>query len=163
MLIGIDGASIGQHPLVTRLLKGAFQTRPPMPRYWDVSMVLSYLDNQSVDETLSLKLLSQRTLMLLALSRPSRSADLSNLDLRGYRNTPEGAVFQPTVLSKQSRPGRPLGEIMSCVFLGIIYKEDSFSTWGLHSAVHLLHQASSSCYFFYNCKMVKGNHRGSWY
>ena len=29
----IDGVSIGQHPLVSRLLKGAFQTRPPLPRY----------------------------------------------------------------------------------------------------------------------------------
>ena len=48
--------------------------------------------------------------MLLALSRPSRLADLSKLDLRGYRNTPEGAVFLPTALAKQSRPGKPLTE-----------------------------------------------------
>ena len=109
----IDGVSIGQHPLVSRLLKVAFQTRPPLPRYtetWDVAVVLSYLDSQSVDENLSLKLLSNRTVMLLALSRPSRSADLSKLDLRGYRNTPEGAVFLPTALAKQSRPGKPLTE-----------------------------------------------------
>ena len=109
----INGQSIGQHPLVSRLLKGAFQSRPPLPRYtetWDVAMVLSYLDGHTLDENLSLKLLSQRTLMLLALSRPSRSADLSKLDLRGYRNSPEGAVFLPTALAKQSKAGRPLRE-----------------------------------------------------
>ena len=73
-------------------------------------MVLSYLDGHTLDENLSLKQLSQRTLMLLALSRPSRSADLSKLDLRGYRNSPEGAVFLPTSLAKQSKAGRPLRE-----------------------------------------------------
>ena len=44
--------------------------------------------------------------MLLALTRPSRSVDLAKLDLRGYRNTPEGAVFTPFALAKQSRPGK---------------------------------------------------------
>ena len=71
----INGQSIGQHPLVSRLLKGAFQSRLPVSRYtetWDVAMVVSYLDGHTLDENLSLKL---RTLMLLALSRPSRSAD----------------------------------------------------------------------------------------
>uniref|UniRef100_A0A1X7THN4 Tyr recombinase domain-containing protein n=1 Tax=Amphimedon queenslandica TaxID=400682 RepID=A0A1X7THN4_AMPQE len=46
--------------------------------------------------------------MLLALTRPSRSANISKLNLRGYRNTPEVAVFTPTALAKQSRPGRNL-------------------------------------------------------
>ena len=42
----VDGNSIGVHPAVTRLLKGAFHTRPPQPRYssfWDVGTVISYL------------------------------------------------------------------------------------------------------------------------
>ena len=46
--------------------------------------------------------------MLLALTRPSKSANLSKLDLKGYRNTPEGAVFHPSDLSKQSRQGKDL-------------------------------------------------------
>ena len=44
--------------------------------------------------------------MLLALTRPSRSADLAKLNVKGFRNTPEGAVFQPAALAKQSNPGR---------------------------------------------------------
>ena len=48
--------------------------------------------------------------MLLALTRPSRSVDLSKLDLRGHRVTPEGSVFLPVVLAKQSRPGREIKE-----------------------------------------------------
>ena len=104
----INGQSIGQHPLVSKLLKGAFQSHPPLPRYtetWDVAMVLSYLDNQNLGENLSLKLLSQRTLNV------TDAHHLAKLDLRGYRNILEGAVLLPTALAKQSRPGKPLKKI----------------------------------------------------
>ena len=39
----VDGVSVGTHPVVTKLLNGAFQLKPPMPRYsffWDVGKVL---------------------------------------------------------------------------------------------------------------------------
>ena len=29
----VDGVNVGSHPAVTRLLKGAFHSRPPQPRY----------------------------------------------------------------------------------------------------------------------------------
>ena len=110
----VDGVSIGQHPLVSRLLKGAFHSRPPLPRYsgtWDVSRVLVYLDSHNLKDTnLTLKLLTLRTVMLLALTRPSRSADLARLSLSGFRMTPEGAVFLPVALAKQSNPGRAIKE-----------------------------------------------------
>ena len=35
----VDGTRVGQHPLVTRFLKGVFNSRPPAPKYvatWDV-------------------------------------------------------------------------------------------------------------------------------
>uniref|UniRef100_A0A1X7TAZ0 Tyr recombinase domain-containing protein n=1 Tax=Amphimedon queenslandica TaxID=400682 RepID=A0A1X7TAZ0_AMPQE len=56
--------------------------------------------------------------MLLALTQPSRSSDLSKLSLKGYRNTPEGAVFIPTALAKQSRPGRVFNEFFFPKFSG---------------------------------------------
>ena len=111
MHMHIEEVSIGQHRLVSHLLKGAFHSRPPLPRYketWDVSKVLTLLAGQNVSDECSLKMLSQRTAMLLALTRLCRSVDLTKLDLRGYRNTPEGAVFQPSSLAKQSRPGKYL-------------------------------------------------------
>ena len=48
---------------------------------------------------------------LLALTRPSRSADLSQLDLRFRRYLPEGVTFQPTKLAKQSRQSKPMAEL----------------------------------------------------
>ena len=55
----------------------------------------------------SLKQLSWKTAMLLALTRPPRSADLSQLSLC-YK--PEGVAFVPSSLAKQSRQGKPISE-----------------------------------------------------
>ena len=41
--------------------------------------------------------------MLFVLTRPSRGADLPELDLNNGFYTPEGVVFKPNHLSKQSR------------------------------------------------------------
>uniref|UniRef100_A0A1X7UKX7 Core-binding (CB) domain-containing protein n=1 Tax=Amphimedon queenslandica TaxID=400682 RepID=A0A1X7UKX7_AMPQE len=98
----IVGVSVGHHQLVSRLLKRGVSITPP-PRYqgtWDVSVVLHRIGRLQPDQNLSLKELSLRTVMLLALTRPSRSTDILKLNLKGYRNTPEGAVFTPTALAK---------------------------------------------------------------
>ena len=53
----VDGQPVGQHPLVTRMLQGAFNERPPLPRYatvWDVGVVLRYLRGLGENGTLSL-------------------------------------------------------------------------------------------------------------
>ena len=106
----VDSYAVGQHPTVSRLMKGIFNKRPPQPKYsftWDVQKVTTYISNMGDNHMLSLKLLSFKLVTLLALTRPSRSNDLSNLDLRFMRLLPEGVQFQPSCLSKQSRPGNP--------------------------------------------------------
>ena len=42
----IDSVRVGEHSLVVQLLKGAYNLRPPLPRYsgnWDVSLVVFLL------------------------------------------------------------------------------------------------------------------------
>ena len=42
----IDGVVIGKHPLITHLMRGVYNTRPPQPKYsstWDVGHVLGYI------------------------------------------------------------------------------------------------------------------------
>ena len=115
----VDGYEVGQHPLVSRLLKGVFHQRPPQPRYsetWDVNVVTTYLESLGENETLPRPVLTHKTVMLLALTRPSRSADLSQLDLTGRRYLPEGVVFPPTKLAKQSRQSRPLTDFFFPTF-----------------------------------------------
>ena len=109
----VDGVDVGKHPTVTRLLKGAFHERPPLPWHtstWDVNAVLQYLKSLGPTSDLTLKQLTYKLVMLLALTRPSRSADLSSLSLARRRFCPEGVTFLPATLAKQSRQRKPLVE-----------------------------------------------------
>ena len=86
----VDGVEVGKHPIVARLLKGAFYLRSPLPWYsstWDVNIVLQYLKGLGPTTTLSLKALTHKLVMLLAfiLTRPSRSADLASLSGLGQK------------------------------------------------------------------------------
>ena len=64
----VDGCSVGQHPPVSRLLKGAFNERPPLSRYssfWNVDVVLAHLKGLGSNGSLSLK-------TVISEDRPSR-------------------------------------------------------------------------------------------
>jgi len=118
----VDGYSIGQHPLITRMLKGVFNERPPVAKYsafWDVSVVLRYLKGLGMNDTLSLRLLTIKLAMLMALTRPARSVDLSKLDIRARSFSVAGATFKAQHLSKQSRVSKPLAD-----FFYPRYRED---------------------------------------
>ena len=105
----VDGVDVGQHPIITRLLKGVYNDRPPLPRYtntWDVQTVLNYIESLGCSEELSLKLLTYKTVFLLAITRPSRSIDLCSLDIKRIQSHSNGVAFLPTSLAKQSRQGK---------------------------------------------------------
>ena len=81
----IDGFCVGQHPLVCRLLKGAFNSRPPRPKLcptWSVQRVLNTLAEWSPASKLSLKLLTFKTCMLLALATAKRPSSLKLLSTK---------------------------------------------------------------------------------
>ena len=115
----VDGYSVGQHPTVTRLMRGVFNKRPPLSKYsytWDVHKVTSYISNLDDNDKISLKLLSLKLVMLLALTRPSRSSDLSSLDLKYMKVLPDGIQFDPAELAKQSRPSKPVASFLVPAF-----------------------------------------------
>ena len=58
----VEGVPIGQHTLVTQMIKGVYNSRPPRPRYsaiWDVDSVIRYLASLEEDNVLSLKTLAK--------------------------------------------------------------------------------------------------------
>ena len=115
----VDGVTIGKHPLICRVHQGVFNTRPPLPHYTATctsQTVLCYLENIGPSSSLSLKYLSFKLTMLLALTRPSRSADLASLQLSHRRFSPEGVMFLPAALAKQSRQGKLLKEFFFLSF-----------------------------------------------
>lgn len=107
----IDSVRVGEHPLVVQLLKGAYNLRPPLPRYsstWDVSLVVSFIGGLGVNESLSLKDLSQKLGFLLALTSMERVSEVVSHDLRYRCFIPEGVTFALPDLTKKSRAGQDL-------------------------------------------------------
>ena len=68
-------------------------------------MVLDMFRSKDPGSSLSLQDLMLRTAMLLVLTRLCIGADQAALDLNHRCYVPEGVVFKPTHLSKQSRLG----------------------------------------------------------
>ena len=115
----IDGCSVGKHPLVIRLLKGIFNSKPPSPKYattWDVAKVLSYLATLSPNRQLSLKDLTFKLVMLVALVSADRGQSLALMDTR-HKSTTHGKVtFFIMNHTKTSRPGKPHKKIILPAF-----------------------------------------------
>ena len=117
--VPIESTPIGQHPLVSRLMKGVHNSRPPEPQYsstWDVSMVLSWIKKLGKNEDLSLKDLSGKLALLMALVSANRTSELQALDLRFRVYTPEGVRFKLASLTKKRKAGAPVRECFYASF-----------------------------------------------
>ena len=107
----VDGVRIGQHPLVSRMMKGTFNGRPPAPRStstWDVDMVISYYESSPVNSQLSLQTLTHKVAMLFALANADRCSDLAALDLNHRTYQGNGVKFIIPGLTKSRRKGPPI-------------------------------------------------------
>lgn len=110
-LLGLfDGVSFGKHNLVCRFMKGLFNERPPRARYhasWDVNKVLNWLRKASPVKFLSLKQLTLKLVMLMALTSGQRGQTLHLLDLANLAKGKD-YKFGFSAPLKHSRPSAPL-------------------------------------------------------
>lgn len=111
-----NGTCVGKHPLVSRLMKGIFQEKPPRPKYteiWDVSIVLSYLQTLSPVDKLSLKELTFKLVVLILLVSGQRGQTVHLLNIDHMTSVNNCYTFQIVDHLKQSRPGvkNPLVEL----------------------------------------------------
>ncbi len=77
----VDGKSLGKHDLVIRFLRGARRLNPPRPHLvpsWDLPSVLSALRGAPFEplQSVELKFLSLKTVLLSTLARVKRVGDL---------------------------------------------------------------------------------------
>jgi len=99
----IEGLAIGNHPLVSRLMKGMFNSRPPVPKYnssWNIETVVSFLTNQYKSSALTVLQLAKKAVTLLAITNADRCSDLAALDRDHIRKTPVGVEFTVVQLTK---------------------------------------------------------------
>lgn len=110
------GTCVGKHSLVSRLMKGIFQEKPPRPKYteiWDVSIVLSYLQSLSPVDKFSLKELTLKLVVLILLVSGQRGQTVHLLSIDHMVSMNSCYTFQIVAHLKQSTPGvkNPLVEL----------------------------------------------------
>lgn len=95
--------------LIQRFMKGIFFENPPRPRYkmtWDVTNVLQYLSTLFPLEQLSLKLLTFKTVALIALATAPRAQTLVSLNLNHMIVNKDTVIFALPDILKTSKVGR---------------------------------------------------------
>ena len=109
-----SAVTFGSHPLVARLMKGAFNKRPSLPKYsstWDINTVLQYLEQKPL-ESISLKDLTFKTVMLLSLLSGQRIQTLQRVKVDNISFRERGCEIYIDTLLKTTRPGRHLKPII---------------------------------------------------
>ena len=86
VLSPINNIRVGQHPHIIRLLKGVFNSRPPKVKLlpeWDLQLILNMLQNKPFEplSQASLKLITYKTVFLMAICTFRRCSDLQSLQL----------------------------------------------------------------------------------
>ena len=128
---GIQGTKVGQHALIISLMKGFFHKRPSKPKYevtWDVHTVLDLLKSWGTNSGLSLKKLSLKVTMLMALCSAARASELGALVISHLLDKGNEMVFSIPGLTKTRRAGQaastfvfselpedPLLDVVECI------------------------------------------------
>lgn len=106
--ISVNNLPVGQNSLVKRFMKGAFNMKPSFPRYtftWDVNLVLKFLKSMDNFDNITLKWLTFKLVMLVALVSGQRCQTLHCLNLDNLDIFSDKAIFHITELLKHSRSG----------------------------------------------------------
>ena len=99
MLPQINGYPVGQHPDILRLLKGVFNSRPPVKQLvpeWDLQKVLDLLSNPPFEpmNKISLKCVTWKTFFLTPISTFRWCSDIQALRMDvGFMNILSEGVF----------------------------------------------------------------------
>jgi len=104
----VEGIPVGRHSLVIRYMKGVFNIRPSMPRYektWDVDKVLDYLRKLSPVKYLTLKDLTLKLTMLIAITNAARTQSIHLMNVKNVYKVKGEFIFVLSELVKQNRPG----------------------------------------------------------
>lgn len=101
----VDGTPVGSHPLVVQFMKGVKNRRPARPKYshiWDTDIVVQFLKDLDVT---SLKNLTLKLVMLLALVTAQRAQTLSLLKLGDLTDKGSEVIFRISAALKTKAAG----------------------------------------------------------
>ena len=118
----VDDMPVGQHPLVTSLMAGIFNSRSPRSRYifvWDVQVVLNFIQKGGIFSSLTDQELAYKLCMLLSLTTASRVLGLQHLDIRYMTKEDKKVTFYFAKLHKSWCKGKPTPSLTIIGFLKI--------------------------------------------
>lgn len=106
-----EDKTFGNLSVVKRFMKGVFEARPQYPKSsklstWDPRQVLNFLDTWVPNSALTLKELSYKLVMLLALLTGQRCQTIHTLSVDNLTFTDKKCVFILDSLLKHSRKGK---------------------------------------------------------
>ena len=93
--------------MLRHFMRGAFNKNPPTPKYkfiWDVAVVLEYLESKGHYESMLLKEITLKLVMLLALTSGQRVQTLATLSKKSMIHSDSGVGFVLTGLLKTTSP-----------------------------------------------------------
>ena len=105
--INFEGFPAGSHPLVIRFMRGIFALRPTKTRYTrilDVHKVLNYLRSLSPVKYVTLKDLTLKLTMLMALTNAARIQTLHVISGVKFKKFSSEFIFELNNSLKQNRP-----------------------------------------------------------
>ena len=114
----IDGQDIGKHPLVCKLLKAIYNLRTPRPKYsaiWSADNVLENIKELGPSQTLTLKNLTLKSILLLALACFARVSELSTIDFHSLNFTEDQVSFSLMCPRKSQRSGPLINFAIDCL------------------------------------------------
>ncbi|VEN48313.1 unnamed protein product [Callosobruchus maculatus] len=100
---------VGKCELVERFMKGVFKIKPTFPRYdeiWDPLPVLTFAENLSPLQKLTLTKLTLKLVILLAMSSAQRAQTLAKIKISNISTQENGLVIHITDIIKTSAPQR---------------------------------------------------------
>ena len=110
IIITEGGESFGTNCVVTRFMKGVFESQRPKPKYmkiWDVAVVLKHLSTLYPYNKLALKDLTYKVLMLILLVSSQRGQTVRSLDLKHLCVEEDKYIFDIDEHMKTSSPRNP--------------------------------------------------------
>ena len=107
-VVTVQGCHLSMFKLLQDFMRGVLRDAPSLPKYsniWDPQVVLAHIDLWGPPHTLSLKLLTQKLLILLLLCSGQRLQTVFSFSLDGLDFTPDGFLFTIMKCLKRKKVG----------------------------------------------------------
>ena len=115
------GSTFGQHPIVKRLVKGIFETKPVFPRYntvWDVNQLFTFFRNLEHQKDLSVGLLGKKLALLLGiLAGGQRAQTIHKVNTLDIKVVNDKCIIPIMDKIKQTKSGKHMKPMVFCVYL----------------------------------------------